>query len=213
MSVLDWVLNIKKWFTFEDETLKKGETAMKFIKSINKEMILITVWFVMIFKFFLSGNSEKLFTSQYFLYIFLGLPIILLLFRMCNAQGETGNWLKTQLENPKMLAAKVIGVVLFIAFFSWSIDSGNTENAMFFFNIIFFAILIVGVLLLFRTLKGVIYSIEGWLGILGRIVFFIPCAISDFFFYLMGQFKKSPFVGYVLIAIEIVIILLYKYPK
>lgn len=211
MSVLDWVSTFKNWFTFEDETLKKGETAMKVLKSINKEMILITVWFVMIFKFFLSGNSEKLFTSQYFLYIFLGLPIILLLFRMFNAQGETGNWLKTQLENPKMLAAKVIGVVLFIAFFSWSIDSGNTENAMFFFNIIFFAILIVGVLLLFRTLKGVIYSIEGWLGILGRIMFFIPCMLSDFFFYLMGQIQKSPFVVYVLILIEIALILLYKY--
>ena len=141
------LLKIIRWFSFEDETLKKGETAMKFIKSINKEMILITVWFVMIFKFFLSGNSEKLFTSQYFLYIFLGLPILLILFQLFNKYDDDKTntksiftkileWFKTQLENPKILIAKVIGIGLFIALFSWIIDSGNTENAMFFFNII-----------------------------------------------------------------------------
>ena len=199
-----------------------ADSTMKFIKTINKEMILFTIWFFVVFKFFLKGEEYKLISESYFLYIFLGLPILLILFQLFNKYDDDKTntksiftkileWFKTQLENPKILIAKIIGIGLFIALFSWTIDSGNTENFMFFFNIIFFAILIVGVFVLFRTLKDVIYSIEGWLGILGRIVFFIPCAISDFFFYLMGQFKKSPFVVYVLIAIEIVLILLYKY--
>jgi hypothetical protein len=202
-----------------------ADSTMKFIKTINKEMILITIWFFVVLQFFLKGTQDQLITEGYFLYIFLGLPILLILFQMINKYDDVDDGkpntksiftkilelLKTQLETPKIFVAKIIGIILFIAFFSWTIDTKNTENFMFFFNIIFFAVLIVGVLLLFRTLKGIIYSIEGWLGVLGRIVFFIPCAISDFFFYLMGQFKKSPFVVYVLIAIEIALILLYKY--
>lgn len=193
----------------------------KIAKNINKEMIMVIIWFAIILKFVLSDNSEQLFGKGYFLYIFLGLPILFIIFRMFNVYNDQmtvndnfknmGNWFKSQLENPKMLIAKIIGIGLFIALFSWTIDTETTDNFMFFFNIIFFAFLIVGVLVLFRTLKGVIYSLEGWLGVLGRIVFFIPCAISDFFFYLMGQFTKSPFVVYVLIAIEIALILLYKF--
>lgn len=187
-------------------------------------MTLVIIWFFVVFKMFLTGEEDQLSSKKYFLYIFLGLPILIITFRLFNSYDDKEatddtksifvkmvEWFKTQLESPKMLAAKIIGIIIFIAFFSWTIDSENTDNFMFFFNIIFFAILIVGVLFLFRTLKGIIYSIEGWLGIFGRIVFFIPCMISDFFFYLMGQFTKSPFVVYVLIAIEIGLILMYKF--
>ncbi len=184
-------------------------------------MIMVIIWFAIILKFVLSDNSEQLFGKGYFLYIFLGLPILLIIFRMNNLYDDQitvndnfknmGNWFKTQMQNPKMLILKIIAIGLFIALFSWTISTENTDNFMFFFNIIFFALLIVGVLVLFRTLKGVIYSLEGWLGVIGRIVFFIPCAISDFFFYIIGQITKTPFVVYVLIAIEIALILLYKF--
>lgn len=186
-------------------------TVLKTLKNINKEMVVIFIWFLIVFSFLLNGKYEKIFSEEYFLYIFLGLPILFVLFRIMNSYNEKKTWFETLLEDPKMLIIKVIGLILFIVFFSWTINSKNTGEVMVFVNIFFFAIVILGVLTFLRIFKSIVHSWEGWTGIIGRVVFFIPCMISDFFFYLMEQFTKSPFVVYVLIAIEILLILMYKF--
>lgn len=203
---------------------------MKFIKNLNKEMIVVLIWFVVILKLLLNQQSDKLFEKGYLLYPFLGLPLLFIVFRMFNFYDDKkgvsdnakgiGSWFANQwTSNPTTIIAKIVGFLLFVAFFFWSVDSKNSsdilnDDVMVFLNIIMVAFLIIALFFFFRVIKGVIYSLEGWIGIIGRILFFIPCAITDFFFYLMGQFTKSPFVVYVLIAIEISLIFLYIYlPK
>lgn len=206
------------------------DPTMKFIKNINKEMIVVLIWFFVILKLLLNQQPEKLFEKGYLLYPFLGLPLLFIIFRMFNFYDDKNGfadnakgisaWFTNQLtSNPTTIIAKIVVFLLFMAFFFWSVDSKNSSNVlnddvMVFLNIIMVAFLIIALMVFFRVFKSVINSIEGWTGIIGRLLFFIPCAISDFFFYLMGQFTKSPFVVYVLIAIEISLILLYIYlPK
>jgi hypothetical protein len=206
------------------------EPTMKFIKNINKEMIVVLIWFVVILKLLLNQQPEKLFEKGYLLYPFLGFPLLFIIFRIFNFYDDKkgfadntkgiGAWFSNQwTSNPTTIIAKIVGFLLFVAFFFWSVDSKNsstilTDDVMVFLNIIMVTFVIIALMVVFRVFKSVINSIEGWGGIIGRLLFFIPCAISDFFFYLMGQFTKSPFVVYVLIAIEIALILLYIYlPK
>jgi hypothetical protein len=116
---------------------------------------------------------------------------------------------------------KIIGAIALIAGISYVVsnmksasDSDSIAAIMFFVNVIIGLMLLFGLILVGRAMRVVAYSLEGWIGVIARIVFFIPCMLSDLFNYTMGQFAKSPFVVYVLLAIEVALILAYIYfPK
>jgi hypothetical protein len=51
----------------------------------------------------------------------------------------------------------------------------------------------------------------GWYGFIAQLIFFIPCMFYDFTYWLLDQFKLTPFIVYFLIALEVIIILIYYY--
>lgn len=192
-------------------------------------LLIVFFWLVAVLYVGLRDKSpEIIFSQDYFIAIITIIPV---LFAIMSVFGliKSFDWITL---GPMQITKIIIFILAFILAISgifygiWYINTpqGNSADPiistdiasqiLFFFNIISAAIFIFGLIIFARLLKDVAYSVEGWTGIFLRILFFIPCLLSDLFSYVVGEFSRSPFVVYVLIAIEISLILLYLYlPK
>jgi len=178
---------------------------------------VIAVSFVLLKK----KSDEVLYSQTYFNSIIVIIPILFIVYYTF----RTG---VSPILSDKIKIAKILfslALIVGISYGVWYINVPhgdadpilNTEIAgqvMFFLNVIGLLAVVFGLIILARLLKDVAYSVEGWTGIFLRFLFYIPCLLSDLFSYIVGEFSRSPFVVYVLLAIEIVLILLYLYlPK
>lgn len=81
-------------------------------------------------------------------------------------------------------------------------------------KLILICMILVALSILYNVFLNEAYRTQGTLGFLLYILFYIPCAISDYLKYLFVELKTTPQVVYVLLLIEIALILLYFYiPK
>ena len=62
-----------------------------------------------------------------------------------------------------------------------------------------------------RSFLQYLSRMTGWYGFVAQLIFYIPCMLYDFVYYLLDQFQLTSLVVYVLIFLEIVVILLYFY--
>jgi hypothetical protein len=196
----------------------------------NLIILLIFIWlFGQLFFLFKENSSENMFSRHYFNMIITWIPIAVIVIYLFNINPSLFDD-KADPKQKTFSAMKIGGgiiAIILIMFGTWYLNaphkssSGETidpiinadvaNQLMFIFNIIGGAIALFGLVIFGRVLKDVAYSVEGWLGIALRIIFFIPCMLSDLFNYIVGEFSKSPFVVYVLLAIEGLLILLYLY--
>jgi hypothetical protein len=194
-------------------------TLLGIVKSYPIIIIAFSWIAALLFMSLKSKSPDALFSQEYFNFIIIGLPILYIII--------TGLRLGSAL-NDKTQVAKLVGLaILFIGIIggTWYLNAprGNAEpiltsdiaeKIMFFLNVIGVAIVVFGLIIFARLLKDVAYSFEGWIGIIMRVIFFIPCMLSDLLSYIGGEFARSPFVVYVLIAIEALLIFAYFYlPK
>jgi hypothetical protein len=81
-------------------------------------------------------------------------------------------------------------------------------------NMLLFAMIIVTMSIGINTFVSGTYRQRGVVGFLVYLLFYIPCALSDYIRYLFNELKMTPKVVYALIILEIVLILLYIFiPK
>lgn len=196
----------------------------------NPILILIFVFlFGQLFFVFKEKSSESMFSKHYLNMIITAIPIMIIIMVMFNINTSLFDTNADSTEKA-FSALKILGGVILIIgiiYGAWYINaphkspSGKTidpiinddiaKQIMFFINIIGVGILLFGLIIFGRTLRTVAYSVKGWFGIILRIIFFIPCMLSDLFNYIVGEFSRSPFVVYVLLAIEALLIIAYFY--
>jgi hypothetical protein len=201
----------------KDGIISGSKWAIGFFTNYYVSLIILAFLMLVIYPFLMKQNADVLQSKSYMQFIFMGVPIIILLaFIFKNASIMSGS-----MTDSIMPILKIIGAIALIAGISYVVsnlkstsDSDSIATIMFFVNAVIGLMLLFGLILVGRAMKVVAYSLEGWIGVIARIVFFIPCMLSDLFNYTLGQFAKSPFVVYVLLAIEVGLLLAYIYlPK
>lgn len=185
---------------------------IEFIKTYGAISILIVFLMLVPYSILKNENPDKLYSASYLYFVIIAIPLLIGVGYIYKISGSVVSMDKTQIM--KIVATLVALILVFVGISKLNITDGIASSASFFSNIIGVIILFIAIIICVRVFKDIAYSLEGWLGIGARALFFIPCMISDLFSFTMGQFAKSPFVVYVLIAIEIALILTYIYlPK
>lgn len=70
-------------------------------------------------------------------------------------------------------------------------------------------IIVLAMVIFYRFFLNQTYRQKGIIGFVIQFIFYIPCLISDYFDYLAKELQMTPFVVYVLLGIELVLIALY----
>jgi hypothetical protein len=70
---------------------------------------------------------------------------------------------------------------------------------------------IIGLALGFKMFSESIKKLKGWPGFFANMLFYIPCLLSDGLEYLLQQYRITPNIVFILIAIEIILALSYFY--
>jgi hypothetical protein len=201
----------------KDGLIFGSKWAIGFFTNYYVSLIILAFFMLVIYPYLMKQNADVLQSKSYIHFLFMGVPIMILLaFIFKNASIMSGSMTDNIMPILKIIGAiaLIIGISYVVSNMKSASDSDSIAAIMFFVNVIIGLMLLFGLILVGRAMKAVAYSLEGWIGVIARIVFFIPCMLSDLFNYTMGQFAKSPFVVYVLLAIEISLILAYIYfPK
>jgi hypothetical protein len=75
-------------------------------------------------------------------------------------------------------------------------------------------LILIGASLVYKIFVRTIENVPGWNGFFLKLVFYIPCLFIEFIEYLLGEFRTTPNVVYVLFMLEILLFLVYIYlPK
>lgn len=87
--------------------------------------------------------------------------------------------------------------------------SGVLLNYLFY--IMFFVILTIALVIIYIIFSNAIKRQTGAAGFWIRLIFFIPCLISDFFEYIRGEFQITPPVILWLLVLELVLLIVQSY--
>ena len=186
----------------------KIETVFKLLKDYG--VIIAIAIYLIVLSTFITKDMNELYSKKY-LYtmsilipVLIGFGYLIYSYSVISDRKELGRF-------------AAITVLLFLVIYMYNyfkVSDTIISSASFMSNIIVISIVIFAIIIFAKVFKDIAYSIEGMPGIIMRVLFFIPCMLADFFDFLMGQITASPFVVYVLIAIEILLILAYYYmPK
>lgn len=212
MSFVDWMKNTG--LPFLSDSFK---WAVGFFTTYYVPLIILIFLMLVLYPYLLKQNASVLQSKPYIHFLFMGIPImILVVYIFKNMAIMSGSLSDNIMPILKIVGAiiLIIGISVVISNVKSASESFSVKTIMFFVNVVIGLMFLFGLILVGRAMKAVAYSLEGWIGIIARIVFFIPCMLSDLFNYIVGQFTQSPFVVYVLLAIEGMLILTYIYlPK
>ena len=175
------------------------------IKKFAKDnLIWFTSFIYIIIIFYASLDSaDTIYKHSYFYGIIILAPILLAIFYTYkNSRAD----IKTTLLFNARILIPVIGFVLAIGIMS-AFDIAVTS---FFTTILLYSMFAVAAIISAKIFESYLYSLEGYTGILARIVLFIPCMLNDLFNFIVGEFARSPFVVYVLLGIELALFAAYK---
>lgn len=190
----------------------KLQTIIRTLSKCAKDygVIIAIAIYLIVLSTQLSTDTNELYSKKYLYALSIVIPVIIgfgYLMYISDIKLDPK-------EIGKLIAAVVVFVGAIYLFNEFKVSDSILTSLSFMSNIIILSIVIFAAIVFAKVFKDIAYSIDGPTGIIIRLLFFIPCAISDFFDYLMGQMSKSPFVVYALLLIEALLIILYFYlPK
>ena len=157
-------------------------------------------------------SQDMLYSRQYLNAALITGPIILAFVFLLRNSKQNSDLLQTfKLNTHTVVPLIILSSVFALFFYSDVVDN---KSVKFFGNILLASFVIVSAVLLFQVFKNVAYSLEGLPGIIAKTILFIPCMVSDFFTMIFGELSSSPFVVYVLLALEVALVLAYIFiPK
>ena len=188
------------------------EKTLNFATKILKDygIVIAIAIYLIVLSTFITKDTNELYSKKYFYTMSILFPVLIGFGYLIYAHSVISD--TKELGRFAVITVLLIGAIYLYTRFK--ISQSIMTSLSFMTNIIMASIIIFAVIIFAKVFKDIAYSIEGMPGIIMRFLFFIPCMLSDFFDFLMGQMAASPFVVYVLIAIEILLIIAYFYfPK
>jgi Concanavalin A-like lectin/glucanases superfamily len=108
---------------------------------------------------------------------------------------------------------KISGVLLFVGvliyYYSQSKGTGLNIPTIYQNYALVVLISLIGLSIFYHVFSEYIVRLPGWMGFIGKLIFFIPCMLYDAWQYLFQQAKITPASIYVLILLEIFLVVMY----
>ena len=174
-------------------------------------LIAVAVYLLMVF-LFMTNNPDILYSRQYFYISIIFIPLVAVGVWAFKTQSASISGYEKMFATT-MLGLMVLGIYLYI---SKGLSILEIKSAFTIFRVLEALIILVILAIVFRTAIKQIDTSEsaGWSDFFIQLIFYIPCLISDFIQYLIGEVNATPKVVFTVFIIEILLILSYLYlPK
>ena len=178
----------------------------------NLYAIGIAIYLLIIF-FYMTNKPDVLYSKQYFYLSIIFIPLVAVGLWTYKNFFETTNASISRYEIMFATGALILVAVGIYLYISKDVSILEIKSAFTMFRFLEALIVLVILAIVFRTAIEKMNTSEsaGWSGFFVQLIFFIPCLIGDFIEYLLGEFKSTPNVVFVLFIIEILLILAYIY--
>ena len=178
----------------------------------NLYAIGIATYLLIIF-FYMTNKPDILYSEQYFYLSIIFIPLVAVGLWGYKNFFETTNVSISRYEIMFATGALILVAVGIYLYISKDVSILEIKSAFTMFRFLEALIVLVILAIVFRTAIEKMNTSEsaGWSGFFVQLIFFIPCLIGDFIEYLLGEFKSTPNVVFVLFIIEILLILAYIY--
>lgn len=174
------------------------------IRSVAIYFIIIGALIYLYYQMYLASNDITAGSRRFNLYlVVIVIPIILIFYALMNLSTTPTNQMYMLLFGA-IIAFSFFGLFYFL----------RTNISEYIFNkyvvlILTVLIILIGLSIIFTIFSGTLRRLEGWVGFVSNLIFFIPCLVSDFVTYFLKDLKESPAAIVVLFLIEIALILAY----
>jgi len=191
-----------------DIPLSDPEHQTNIMKQLKKTGIFLGfMLFSFFFILYVASDPTALSKNTYMYTFIIIIPIALGLYvsTQFTKEGEGGSLTKIIMLS--------LALMLFAAFaYVYSTASSSTLTLLnYFFYVILFFMIIVGMALFYFVFSNYLKKQTGTLGYMINLLFYIPCLFGDFVKYMKNQIGITPNVSYVLFVIEIILIMMYFY--
>jgi len=178
----------------------------------NLYAIGIATYLLIIF-FYMTNKPDVLYSEQYFYLSIIFIPLVAVGLWAYKNFVTSDNASISRYEIMFATGALILVAVGIYLYISKDVSILEIKSAFTMFRFLEALIVLVILAIVFRTTIEKINTSEsaGWSGFFVQLIFFIPCLIGDFIEYLLGEFKSTPNVVFVLFIIEILLILAYIY--
>ena len=178
----------------------------------NLYAIGIATYLLIIF-FYMTNKPDVLYSEQYFYLSIIFIPLVAVGLWGYKNFVTSDNASISRYEIMFATGALILVAVGIYLYISKDVSILEIKSAFTMFRFLEALIVLVILAIVFRTAIEKMNTSEsaGWSGFFVQLIFFIPCLIGDFIEYLLGEFKSTPNVVFVLFIIEILLILAYIY--
>ena len=174
----------------------------------NIYAILIATYIIVVF-LFMTNNPDVLFSTQYFyLYIIL---IPLFGYGVWFLKNIMSSRSLSQFEITGISVGTILLIVGMYLYISKDISLVEIASGAYIIQALSVLIVLVAMAIGYKTLVQKLYVTDGWPGFFIRLLFFVPCLISDFIEFILSEFNATSNVVFTLFIIEIFLILFYFY--
>ena len=105
----------------------------------------------------------------------------------------------------------LIIAIIFLIYWFTTIDVKTFATFSYLSSIVLILIAIVTLSIIFLMLSNWLKSLNGWTGFFVNFIFYIPCLLNTFVYYLISEFKLTTSPVLILFFIEILLLLSYLY--
>lgn len=191
-------------FVTDVNTNPELKTALLKYGVLYGVIIAISVLF-----YYSSIDPKSLTTNKYLYGMAISIPMILVFLYTIPFANKS--------DNPfyKMLLAGLSAMFLITMLYFYA--ASNSASVVFInmiMNFLIFAIILFALAMFAYMFSNYLKSLDGPVGFLTYLVFYLPCLMIDFVSYIIKEFKMTTNEIYVLFVVEIILILIYLYvPK
>lgn len=181
-------------------------------KDIKKGISSDSVLYIFIFVYLLVivnltiSSPDSLYKSYVFYGAIIVAPIIFsIIYGIRN--------FKTDFSTTLLVNKRLFGLIFSFLLIIGVISAFDLEITSYLSTFLMWSMVGFAAVLMVKIFESYVYSLDGWSGIIMRLIFFIPCLLSDLFDFIVGEFAASPLVVYVILGLELTLFAFYKlYP-
>ena len=163
--------------------------------------IVFLIVCILLYNIISNPGSATYNTSKYFfVYMF---PLVMIFAILLNLVSH---------ENNRRPFLEMFGafVILGAVVYYYALSTGYDLNITGTFNyLLLTAIILIALALVYNLLINYLSKLKGWPGFVADLLFYLPCALYDFWVYLLEQFQLTPVAIYGFIILEVLLIVLY----
>jgi len=180
------------------------EKVLKGVSAIGIYIIISVVIVYLYYQIYLASKDEKAFT-KHFIYniVTIVVPIILILCLIVFTSFEK------EIKIYVIFGSLFVCAMIFTVFYFLKTSlSEYIFNDYLLYTVIALSILI-GLSIIFTLFSGTLRKLNGWLGFVSNLIFYIPCLLRDFVKELIKEYNTSSTTVLVLFVFEILLIIMY----